>query len=270
MEKKHANRCFEMSVCAVALAFFAPLIEAQAQQVQHTTAKESQVTSSTQKACEFSREITRTVGYKYLLHLPRDYDKGDPKPWPLILYLHGSGERGEEPERLRTTGVAEIAERDPAFPFIVVSPLCPLKGYGWWRNDALMALLEEVEARYAVDRTRIYVTGFSMGGYGTWNLASEFPEHFAAIAPLCGAGYDDVALQLKNVPAWVFHGAKDSVVPPKESIDMVNAMKAIGAEVRFTLYPDLGHGIWNRTYSNPELYSWFLQHRKSAVPSANK
>ena len=127
--------------------------------------------------------------------------------------------------------------------------------------DDLRALLEDAFERYPVDRTRVYLTGLSMGGYGAWYLASAYPELFAALVPVCGGGDPDEACTLKDIPTWAFHGAKDDVVPPSESVQMVEALKQCGGDVRLTLYPDLGHNSWTRTYNTMELYSWMLQHR---------
>jgi predicted peptidase len=116
--------------------------------------------------------------------------------------------------------------------------------------------------RYRVDRDRVYVTGLSMGGYGTWELAEEYPDRFAAIAPVCGAGNPDAAKKLKDLPAWVFHGERDTVVPFKRSQDMVNALKKVGGRVRFTPYSDRGHDCWTPTYANPQLYEWLMKQKR--------
>jgi predicted peptidase len=111
-----------------------------------------------------------------------------------------------------------------------------------------------------VDVNRIYLTGLSMGGYGSWTLAAAHPERFAAMAPICGGGDPADAKKLKDIPTWVFHGAKDEVVPPKASEDMVEAIKTEGGDIRYTLYPEANHDSWSETYDNPELYTWFLSH----------
>ena len=158
-------------------------------------------------------------------------------------------------------GLPRVIERGNRLPFIVASPQCPTGE--WWDADALGALVDEVEERHAVDPDRIYVTGLSMGGYGTWRLAQAQPERFAAIAPVCGGGNPTRASAIKHLPIWVFHGAKDEVVRPRESEQMVEALRAAGAtEVRFTVYPEAGHDSWTVTYDNPELYEWFLAHRR--------
>lgn len=210
-------------------------------------------------AFEFERKITKTVGCKYLLFLPQDYSKGK-KDWPLLLFLHGAGERGDSLELVGKHGPPKIVEGQPDFPFILVSPQCPKDE--WWSKDVLIALLDEVSARYRVDENRIYLTGLSMGGFGTWNLAVEYPDKFAAIAPICGGGDPHKAHRIKHLPVWIFHGEKDEVVPISKSEEMAKALKACGSNVKFTIYPEATHDSWTETYNNPELYDWFLKHRK--------
>jgi predicted peptidase len=209
----------------------------------------------------FEKTITKTVRCQYLLYLPQDY--GRKQRWPLILFLHGAGERGDDLNLVKKHGPPRIVEERKDFPFIVVSPQCPAGD--WWTEKAevLINLLDDIVARYDVDKDRIYLTGLSMGGYGTWTLASAYPDRFAAIAPICGGGKVFMADKLKDIPVWVFHGAKDNVVPLRESEDMVNAVKAHGGDVKLTVYPEAGHDSWTETYNNQQLYDWFLQHRKS-------
>jgi len=213
---------------------------------------------------EFEAQIVKTVRLNYLLFLPKDYGADSEEKWPLILFLHGAGERGDDLELVKKHGISKIVEQQRDFPFIAVSPQCPK--FSWWtvELEALNALLDELVNTYAVDTNRIYLTGLSMGGYGTWHLATAYPGCFAAIAPICGGGDPEKAPVLKNVPAWVFHGAKDNVVSPEESEKMVKALKAHGGNVRFTVYPEASHDSWTETYDNPELYEWFLQHTRQA------
>jgi predicted peptidase len=125
-----------------------------------------------------------------------------------------------------------------------------------------------VLADYRVDPDRIYLTGLSMGGSGTWTLAGEYPEYFAAIVPICGSGDPQDAKRLKELPIWVFHGAKDEAVPLSRSEEMVKALKEEGAEVKFTIYPEAGHDSWTETYNNPELYQWLLKHKRGEKEAA--
>jgi predicted peptidase len=212
--------------------------------------------SSPQKSCELDRTIK--VKLKYLLYLPKDYDA---KPAsPLLMFLHGVGERGDDLEALKVYGPPKRIESGHDLPFIVVSPLCPKDR--WWDPLELTVLLDEIIEKYKVDQDRIYVTGLSMGGFGTWSLAGYAPERFAAIAPICGGGDPERAKWLSHIPAWIFHGAKDTTVPLERSEKMVAALKKLGGNVRLTVYPNAGHDSWTETYANPELYQWLMQQKR--------
>lgn len=223
----------------------------------------------------FERTLTRTVGYKYLLALPTGYATDREWRWPLLLFLHGSGERGDDvwlvakhgPPKLLRAGGDDPATKQLAENFIVVSPQCP-KGR-WWDSEAVLALLDEIEASHRVDPERVYLTGLSMGGFGTWDLAMAHPERFAAIAPICGGGqFASVFLsnlnkrqQLRSLGVWAFHGGQDKTVPMAESERMIALLKRFEvADVQLTVYPDAGHDSWTVTYDNPELYAWLLRH----------
>ena len=214
---------------------------------------------SSQKAYTF--DITFQL--EYLLFLPKSYGQLPNKKCPLIIFLHGAGERGNNLDLLKKHGIPKIVEQNPDFPFITVSPQCPKDS--WWTSELrlLNGLVDKITKSYQVDMSRIYLTGLSMGGFGAWSLASMNPDLFAAIVPICGGGEPDRAARaLKNMPVWVFHGAKDTVVPAERSEEMVKAVKAIGGNVKFTLYPDADHDSWTRTYDNPELYEWLLKHSR--------
>jgi predicted peptidase len=225
-----------------------------------------------QKPAKFSKKITRNVGCQYLISLPKNYDAKSKQGSPLILFLHGAGERGSDIWRVSIHGPSKYEAQHPDFPFILVSPQCPADEV--WSNDVLLALLDKVISKYNVDTNRIYLTGLSMGGYGAWNLGLAHPERFAALAPICGGGERlDVLLaakgfagpvkaeNMRRLPVWAFHGAKDPVVPIEESERMVKALKeAQCKEVKFTVYPEAQHDAWTQTYNNPELYKWFLAH----------
>jgi len=206
------------------------------------------------------KKITKRVDCDYLLFLPRNYQPSGPR-WPLILFLHGAGERGDDLDMVKKHGLAQIIEHEADFPFVVVAPQCPADG--WWSSDVLAALLDEVEEKYRVDKNKIYLTGLSMGGFGTWNLAMEQPHRFAAIVPICGRGNPLLAHRIKHLPIWVFHGAKDKIVPLSNSRDMVRSLRQHGAKPKFTVYPDAAHDSWTRTYENPRLYQWLLQSVRS-------
>lgn len=216
----------------------------------------------------FRQQITRTAEFDYLLHLPEGYQKTG-RPWPLLLFLHGAGERGTNVDRVAVHGPPKLIAAGAKLPFIVVSPQCPANET--WRDEDLLALLDTLIAKHHVDTNRIYLTGLSMGGYGSWSLGSKFPERFAAIAPICGGG-DRIRVllasrekkaALKTLGVWAFHGAKDNVVPLEESERMTNALSKAGCqEVKLTVYPEDGHDSWTRAYNEPGIWDWFLAHRR--------
>lgn len=185
----------------------------------------------------------------YLLFLPSTYAV-HPQRWPLMLFLHGAGERGDDLQLVKRHGVAKIVEEQPAFPLLVVSPQCPPTEA--WAPEPLLALLDDIEQHYDVDPERLYVTGLSMGGFGTWAVAIAAPDRFAAIAPICGGGDPSRVGVLRHLPVWAFHGARDPIVPLQRTVEMVEALRQCGGNVRFTVYPEAGHDAWTATYANPE------------------
>ena len=220
-----------------------------------------------QHAATFEKQVSMKLDY--LLSLPPTYNDSTDKKWPLILFLHGSGERGSDVNKVKAHGPPKIidhdANSDVATQFIVVSPQCP-EGR-WWKSDELEALLDDVQARYRVDADRVYLTGLSMGGFGSWDLAASAPKRFAAVAPMCGGGRVEMARRLKNLPIWVFHGQADPTVPVQRSEEMVAALKKLNADIQFTCYPGVGHDCWTRSYDNAELYKWFLSHKRGEKPA---
>jgi len=226
-----------------------------------TTGAKSEKTGGQSKQM-LRKKIVKIADCNYLLYLPADYGKDD-KKWPLILFLHGAGERGSNVEVVKNNGLPNMIANGKSFDFIIVSPQCPKDI--WWpeQTDVLIALLDEIEAKYRVDTDRVYLTGLSMGGFGTWTLAEQYPQRFAAIAPICGGSEQYAASRLKKVPVWAFHGAKDNVVPLARSQAMVTAIKNAGGDAKLTIYPEAQHDSWTETYNNPELYQWFLSHRIS-------
>lgn len=222
-----------------------------------------------QEAQHFEKDIP--VKLDYLLYLPADYQKDQEKTWPTIIFLHGSGERGSNVEKVAVHGPPQFLKEEKDLPlkqFIVVSPQCPANKR--WMPFELNAFLDDIIAKYHVDKDRIYLTGLSMGGYGTWQWAEENSNRFAAIAPMSGGGNTSPnALRgLRNMPIWDFHGGADTTVPPEQSREMVEALKKIGnTEVKYTEYPGVGHDCWAEPYGTPELYDWFLQHKLSDRPA---
>lgn len=200
---------------------------------------------------------------KYVLFLPADY-KGD-KPYPLILFLHGAGERGTDGEKQAKVGLGKaIKQNEKTFPFLAIFPQAQK---GTWRADSddaarAMAILAEVQKKYKVDDKRIYLTGLSLGGYGTWSLAAKYPDRWAAIVPICGGGNTDVAPKIKDIPCWCFHGDADQTVKVDRSREMIKALKDAGASPKYTEYPGVGHNSWDKAYATKELYTWLLEQKR--------
>lgn len=210
-----------------------------------------------QVAQAFPREVRKGAPQLgYWLYLPEDYQPEGRKKFPLVLFLHGSGERGSDLDKVLIHGPPRLIAAGRDFPFIVVSPQCPEQQV--WNTDILSRLLDELEQNHAVDSRRIYVTGLSMGGFATWSLAASTPFRFAAAAPICGGGRPEWSYQLKNLPISVYHGEKDEGVKLERSQEMVDAIKAAGGDVRLTVYPGVGHDSWTQTYDDPTFYEWLL------------
>jgi len=201
----------------------------------------------------------KSATYNYLAYLPQQYDRGDER-WPLLLFLHGSGNRGFDLQALMAGGPPGLIAQGRHFPMIVASPQCPFNEH--WRSDFLVTFLDEVSARFRVDPDRVYVTGYSMGGYGTWDLATVAPERLAAIAPLSGGGDVSLAHRLAELPIWAFHGEIDQTVPAAATKQMVEAAEDAGASPQLTLYAKKGHDICDSAYRTPELYAWLLSKRR--------
>ncbi|MEX2213528.1 MAG: PHB depolymerase family esterase [Phycisphaeraceae bacterium] len=200
-----------------------------------------------------------TLGY--LLYLPNDYEAKKDAKVPLLLFLHGSGERGDNIEVLKKHGPPMLVDKGKDMPFIIVSPQCPKDQR--WDSDVLKALIEDVSKSHRVDTDRLYCTGLSMGGFGTWALCTKYPQLFAAAVPICGGGNPQTVKAMKGVPTWVFHGDKDTAVKLEQSQSMVDALKEAGGEVTFTIYENVGHDSWVRAYNSKELYEWLLKQKRA-------
>lgn len=198
----------------------------------------------------------------YLLYLP---EEGAGEKAPVMLFLHGRGESRGPLSIVAKWGPPRMAARGDDLPYIVISPQCPADSR-WTADDqqaAMLELLDHVVETYRGDPARLYLTGLSMGGYGTWKLAAAHPEKFAAAAPICGGGDAADAKALAKIPLWVWHGTEDDPVPYSKSVEMVEAIeKAGGKQVRFTTLKHVGHNCWSSAYATPELYSWFDSHRR--------
>jgi predicted peptidase len=199
----------------------------------------------------------------YLLHLPEAYDSDSERRWPLVLFLHGAGERGSDLDSVTGQGIPKLAEAGHEFPFVIATPQCPESSQWVAELTTLAGLLDNVAAAYRIDSSRIYATGLSMGGFGTWSLAIRYPERFAAIAPICGGLWNQGVDRIRRLPVWTFHGEEDKTVPIEFTEKIVAGLEALGADVRFTRYPGVGHDSWTQTYDNPDLYDWLLAHRRT-------
>ena len=223
-----------------------------------------------QRALSFS--CSDRMEMSYLLYLPSGYED-EATQWPLMIFLHGAGERGSDPTQVACYGPAKMVEDGADFPFVLASPQCRKNGN--WNTPDLKRFVDFLCKEYRIDTTRIYLTGLSMGGFATWILASEFPELFAAIAPICRGG-DLIRSSLlegtkrealKTLPVRAFHGDQDLVVPVSESVRMVEIFRKAGNDnVELTIYPGVGHDSWVQVYATPGLFEWFLTNRRS--PSA--
>jgi predicted peptidase len=214
----------------------------------------------------------------YRLMRPETVEAG--KKYPLVIFLHGAGERGTDNEVQLVHGVKDFAkpEARKKYPCFLVAPQCP-QGKQWvqvpWSADKhdmppvpsapaalLVGLMDELEKNLPVDLDRVYITGLSMGGYGTWDLLSRQPERFAAAVPVCGGGDEKKAGKMVKVPIWAFHGAKDEAVPVSRSRNMVGAVNKAGGAAKYTEYPDVGHDSWNGCYADPEMMEWLFGQKR--------
>ncbi len=206
--------------------------------------------------------------YAYSVYVPPDYAPDE--AFPLILFLHGSGERGDDGFRQTEVGLPAVIRRGGARPrALIVMPQCRA-GQTWSGDMARMALrcVEQTAREYRVDAERLYLTGLSLGGAGTWLIGSALAERFAALVPVCGFGSKADAAKLARVPVWVFHGTLDDAVPVERSREMVQAIRAAGGSVKYTEYPNLAHNCWDAAYAEPELWRWLFEQRRASEPAA--
>ena len=225
----------------------------------------------------FAATLARDVRLQYLLYLPKDYATERGRKFPLVLFLHGAGERGTNLQKVAIHGPPKLVAAGRDFPFILASPQCPAGQV--WDDEALIRLVETLTSTLRVDASRVHVTGLSMGGYGTWALISKRPELFASAAPICGGGDRIRTLllspaqrdALKSLPVWVFHGGKDNVVPLSESERMIDQFKRAGVtDIQLTVYPEAGHDSWTESYNNPAFYEWMLSKQRAPGSTATR
>ena len=198
---------------------------------------------------------------EYIIRYPKNFEEG--KSYPVLFFLHGAGNRGKKVnDFLESNLFFSLTEKHSEFPFVSVAPLCD--GDTWFdRLETLKELILDMLKLEFLDSSRVYAMGCSMGGYGVWQLAMSMPEVFAAIVPICGGGMYWNAGRLVDVNVWAFHGTDDDVVLARESQEMVKRINAAGGNAICTLYEGTGHNAWTDTYSNPEVFKWLLQFKKT-------
>ena len=224
--------------------------------------------------------------HRYQVYLPENYTKA--RRWPVILFLHGAGERGGDGLKQTDAGLGRaIRVNRDRFPAVIVMPQCLTDK--WWTDEKMsavaLAALDRTMQEFKGDPDRVYLTGLSMGGYGSWYLAERHAARWAALAPVCGgirppaafrdrlpdpgdAAYARAAEAVKSLPTWIFHGGADNVVPAEESRQMNELLKARGANVKYTEYPGVGHNSWDRAYGDPEFIKWLFEQKRP--PSVKK
>ncbi|HVJ44874.1 MAG TPA: prolyl oligopeptidase family serine peptidase [Luteolibacter sp.] len=220
------------------------------------------------------------IDIPYRLAVPEKVEPG--KTYPLILFLHGAGERGDDNTKHLKHGIRPILENAAKLgePCFLIAPQCPAEL--WWadlddkklrlkdatapnpRLEAVLALVDDFSKSHPVDLKRLYITGISMGGFGTWFILGQHPDKFAAALPICGGGdpAPEIVSKFKDVPVWTFHGDKDPTVPVAATLDLVAALEKAGGKPKLTVYPGVQHDSWTQTYADPEPLRWLLSQRK--------
>ncbi len=214
-----------------------------------------------------SERPLKKVHYNYLTYVPENYDSTQAKLYPVIIYLHGRSASGTDLNRVRRYGLPFFLDRGKKLDFIVVAPQCPW-GKRWSSENWIDTMLVELNTKYHIDNDRIYLTGMSLGGFGTWELANMYPHLFAAIAPMCGGGKTEWIDNICHLPTWVFHGVQDRLVPVFRSDEMVKALKAHHALVKYDRLSKKGHDL-HRLFDNDELYEWFTQFTRRPLDEDN-
>jgi len=208
----------------------------------------------------FKKEISAEVNYNCILTTPTGFDK-EKKSLPMIVFLHGMGERGDDVERVRLLGIAKLFSNDPDYAgtrVITLSPQCPANSFWTQETHGLKVLIESVAEEYNVDKDRISLTGLSMGGYGTWCMGMDHPELFSALAPICGGGIPYNPAALAKFPIWTFHGDKDDIVPIFETQRMVEFIRKAGGDPKFTVFEGVNHASWVPAYEETDVIQWLI------------
>ncbi len=215
--------------------------------------------SAQSQLLEDEQQTITVENLKYYLYFPPGYEEETSKKFPLLLFLHGGGDSGDSIARVKSSGPPKLIADGKDFPFLILAPQNPHKKE-WWNTKAVVQLLDTIVANNNVDTKRIYLTGLSRGGGAAWQLAVQYPEKFAAMAVVCGMTPVPYAAWIdKKMPIWVFHGEEDKSIPFSESVQMVERLREMGYDVKFTRYKGVGHNSWTRAYNTPELYDWFVE-----------
>jgi predicted peptidase len=209
-----------------------------------------------QRAITRQLSVTVKAPLSTWVYLPPSTVQAPATGWPVVFFLHGSGERGSDPITVKVNGLPKLLDHGLAVPAIVVSPQAPTDG--WWDPHLLHALLLQLKSELPIDARRVTATGLSMGGRGAWAWAIEYPQDLAAIAPISGEGDEDRMARIRHLPVWAFHGEADDVVPFDIHRRAIDALREAGGQPRFTTYPGVGHDAWTASYNNPALMAWLL------------
>ncbi|WP_420399297.1 dienelactone hydrolase family protein [Flagellimonas sp.] len=221
-----------------------------------------QACSAQTQIIEDSVETVTRENLRYYLYYPHDYETDGDQSFGLLLFLHGGGEAGGDLEEIKENGPPKLLVEGKQFPFLVLAPQNPHKKK-WWNAEAVKQLLDSVVTTNNVDINRIYLTGLSRGGSAAWELATQHPNTFAAMAVVCGMTPLPYAHWIdKNMPIWVFHGEDDKVISVEESDKMVEKLRKMNYKVRYTRYRNVGHNSWERAYTTDSLYTWFANQKR--------
>lgn len=207
-------------------------------------------------------ESDRYENFRYVKYLPKDYDES--KKYPIVFFLHGAGERGDDLDiGMRYGYMRHVREEGAEYPFICIAPQCPFRKYWGCFTESLLAFFDDMIETLPVDKKRVYLTGFSMGGTGTWMLAMACPEKFAAIAPICGTGIYWFGYQVKDIPIFMYHGDCDTTVPLAESVNMLKAVNSKGGNAKLEICQGVDHNAWDYAYAGDTLWNWMSQYEKA-------
>ncbi|MEN8188120.1 MAG: alpha/beta hydrolase-fold protein [Bacteroidota bacterium] len=211
---------------------------------------------------QFKKDTT----YHYISYTPKEYNKNQTKKWPLIIYLHGGSSRGNDTTKLYSNGIPDQIWRGREFPFVIISPQCPIN-QRWSTDNWFENFYKEITTDFRIDTNKVYLTGVSLGGSGTWYLAMKHPEKFAAIAPVSGfTRHMDYIKKntdkLNDLPIWTFHGKIDKIVEFEDTEWVVKQLREKNKEIKFTIEPNVGHWMDWVVYKEEYLYKWFLKHDK--------